>query len=271
MGLVERVMPLAIEGDDRVRAIRLGPTRLEDRPGRGRVAIRIPGDEALLDADQVIVALGQEPYGKASPGLDLVDPVSGRTSRTNVFMAGDRALGSGTVVDAIGHGARVARAVDTFLQGRARIHRRLVEFPSTFDVRPPAREAVDRAEPTEQPVAQRLARPDVEVETGLDPAASAAEAMRCYLCDLVFRVDESRCVFCDQCVDACPVRCIHYTRGGRPEDATRVPFWKRLGPRGKRGIVIDPAPCTRCGACAYVCPVSCIAVTRIDVVETVDP
>ncbi len=266
----ERLSPLAIEGDDRVQAVRFARTRLEAGPGGHRVAHPIPGDEVAIPADQVIVALGQEPVPESSTNLDILDPACGRTSFPDVFLAGDRALGTRTVVDAIGHGARVARTVDAFLHGRTRIRHTLIERPAPFAVRTAEQDAVDRVPMPEHPIAVRLGHPDTEVESGLDDDAAATEARRCYLCDLVFRVDERRCVFCDKCIDGCPVRCITYTRDGRPEDA-RDGFWKRLVRTGRRGIVIAPDPCTRCGICADICPVSCIAVTRIDVVETIDP
>lgn len=270
--VLERVAPVALEGDGRLQAVRLAPTRLLPDPATGlRVAVLVPGEGPLLPVDTVVVALGQAPEPDAAGDATILHGPSGSTTLPGVFAAGDLALGPRTVVEAIGHGAAIARAVDAFLHGRPRLERSLVEHPCGTTGRPRDWDCLPRVLVPALPVPDRIATLDAEVERGLDAAASTTEAQRCYLCDLVFRVDEPACVFCDKCIEVCPVRCIHYTRDGRPVEVDRPSLLRRLLHPGRRGIVIDSGPCTRCGACVEVCPVACIRVTRIEAVRTLSP
>jgi glutamate synthase (NADPH/NADH) small chain len=94
-----------------------------DASGRRR-PIAKPGSEFLIDADTVIVAIGQAPnplIPKTTPGLKtrkdgtiLVDP-KGRTSKPRVFAGGDITTGDATVIEAIGAGRRVAMEIHSFL------------------------------------------------------------------------------------------------------------------------------------------------------------
>ena len=102
--------------------LRIARTRLgePDASGRRRPEA-IPGSEYLLEADLVVEAIGQLPSADLAamlPGVDLtrrgliaVDAATMRTSRANVYAAGDLVNGGATAVEAIAGGVRAAEAM----------------------------------------------------------------------------------------------------------------------------------------------------------------
>ncbi len=121
------VNPVEVVGDDRVRGVRCRRTRLSsecDASGR-RIPVDIEGSEFVLEADAVIVAIGQVPGGDV---LDLFDRTpegfvrvdeSLSTSSPGVFAGGDCVGGEGTVVQSVAAGKKGARSVHRYLLGGA--------------------------------------------------------------------------------------------------------------------------------------------------------
>ncbi len=117
--------PVEVIGGDRVRGIRCRRTRLSDnRDASGR---RIPGEiegsEFILEADAVIVAIGQVPAGdfldafeRTSGGYLRVDS-SFSTSQVGVFAGGDLVGGEGTIVQSVGQGKMAALGIHRHLSG----------------------------------------------------------------------------------------------------------------------------------------------------------
>ena len=127
--------PLEFIGDEcgnvkQVKAIRMQLGE-PDASGRRR-PIKIPGSEFLIDAQTVLIAIGQSPnplvpmttpdLRTKKEGTIAVDP-EGRTSKKGVFAGGDIASGAATVILAMGDGKRAAKAM----------HKYLVEDPSWPD------------------------------------------------------------------------------------------------------------------------------------------
>lgn len=121
---VFNVAPVAVVGDDHVRALRLVRTRVSPA---GKVA-PVPGSEFELPVDMVIKALGQEKQRslltKLLPELSLDangvivrDFATGRTSVSGVYAGGDAANGGSEVVDAVADGRRAARGIHEQLTG----------------------------------------------------------------------------------------------------------------------------------------------------------
>lgn len=96
-----------------------------DESGRRR-PVPVEGSEFLIDADTVVIAIGNGPHPlipRTTPGLDLTrrgnivaDPETGQTSREGVFAGGDIVTGAATVIQAMGAGKRAAVAIDRYLQ-----------------------------------------------------------------------------------------------------------------------------------------------------------
>jgi len=119
--------PLEFIGDDcgnvkQVKAIRMQLGE-PDASGRRR-PIKIPGSEFLIDAQTVLIAIGQSPnplvpmttpdLRTTKEGTIAVDP-EGRTSKKGVFAGGDIASGAATVILAMGDGKRAAKAMHKYL------------------------------------------------------------------------------------------------------------------------------------------------------------
>jgi len=214
-----------------------------DASGRQR-PLPVGGTEAMLEAELIVVAIGQAP-DPAAFALDgdlplarrkdstlEVDPQSGQTSHPQIFAGGDLVAGERTVTWAMAQGRRAAWAIDRSLRG-----------PVPADRRPPpplptparaVREAwpgritrtdrADRQRPPELALDRRVSSFEETVGT-LTEEQARAEASRCLVCGL--------CGNCRSCIDlfGCPA---FYMDG----DA----------------VQIDPAVCTGCGFCADFCP-----------------
>jgi len=120
--------PVEILGNDKGAVVGMTCVRMElgepDESGRRR-PIPIPNSEFVIDADTVIVAIGNSPnpiVTQTTPGLELtkwgtivVDEETGRTSRPRIFAGGDIVTGAATVISAMGAGKRAARSIHEFL------------------------------------------------------------------------------------------------------------------------------------------------------------
>ena len=192
-----------------------------------------------LDADSVLLAVGQDADLSLLAGADDVDVTDGvvqtdpatlMTGRPGVFAAGDVSPGARTATYAIGRGARAARAVDAYLATRV------------LPAEPVEREATyDRLTPWYYSDAPKQHRPELEaarrvsgfeeVVSGLDAEHAVFEARRCMSC--------GSCFECDNCFGMCP------------DDAII-----KLGP-GMR-YEVDYDYCKGCGICAEECPCGAI-------------
>ena len=167
--------------------MRLGPF---DRSGRRRP--EPTGEEFTVQADQVIVAIGQTIDLEACMnGLELrqtgrktveVDPQSGQTSVEWIFAGGDVVTGPASVVDAVAGGERAAAGIDRFLTGEDHAFWRAEKMVDTFF--DPDADPVDygRASPALMPLKDRLSG-FREVERCFRPEAAIREARRCLRCD----------------------------------------------------------------------------------------
>ena len=87
----------------------------------------VPGTEAVLPADTVILAVGQAADLDVLAGVELelsrggiqVDPTTLRTSHPRIWAGGDVAHGPRNLIDAIADGQRAAAAIHAELAGGA--------------------------------------------------------------------------------------------------------------------------------------------------------
>jgi glutamate synthase (NADPH/NADH) small chain len=116
-----------ILGDEkgRVRAIETLNYQLGEPDASGRrTSVPIPGSEALLEVDTVIVAIGNDSnplLRQTTPELavnkngNFIVDEEGRTSMERVWAGGDIVLGAATVILAMGQGRTAAAAIHRFL------------------------------------------------------------------------------------------------------------------------------------------------------------
>lgn len=120
--------PTRIIGDDNgwVKGMECIKMELGEKDESGRRSfIPIKGSEYIMDADTVIMAIGQSPnplIGNSCPELNrekwggiIADPETGQTSVPGVFAGGDIVTGAATVISAMGAGKKAAEAIDRYL------------------------------------------------------------------------------------------------------------------------------------------------------------
>jgi formate dehydrogenase major subunit len=257
---VLRATPVACLGSgnhvERIRFLRTRPGA-PDAAGRSRPE-EIAGSEFEIEADHVLFATGQTPDPAWLEGAKLPD---------NVALAGDFARGSSSLIEAIAHAREVAVQVDARLMGG----RRVAEQARIRDGRaqPRARDldAIPRQPMPSIPQEGRTLT--AEVETGFDEAAARTEAQRCYLCHYKYEIDMSRCIYCDQCVEAKPrPACIVKAKRIDTDPEGRLAGWQErdwslAADAPRHDYFINQVDCIRCNACLEVCPVRCISVQKV--------
>lgn len=246
-----RTMVTAIEGGGKVEGVRLAAVAHKyDAAGQFAPQLVEPRADERLDADQVIVAVGQRaestfvssvllPERTHFGGL-VVDPATGRTGHARLWAGGDIARGPRLLIEAVADGQRAAASIMRAL-GTAPPPSTLVAALSP--VRADRRWSTGYDRLTRQPVgvAPREGALDLiaEAEPGWTDADARREGSRCLRCFEQVTLDPSRCVLCGLCADVCPVGSIAL----RPDVHT-----------GRWLLALDETACLRCGLCVERCP-----------------
>ncbi|MDO8136102.1 MAG: FAD-dependent oxidoreductase [Candidatus Brocadiales bacterium] len=240
--------PVEILGKNKVETLKCIRMRLGDPDSSGRRRpIPIPGSEFTLEVDKVLVAIGQSPeldtFSKAGIRItpkDLigVDEETMATSRPGVFAGGDAVLVGGTLIEAVAHGKRAARAIHSYLRGEKPV---MPQRPSPLKDLSPQRLSLIKRTPRERmstlPVESRL-RDFGEVELGYSDQLAVAEARRCLNCGAGAVVDPELCAACLTCVRVCPY------------DVPEISQEERVAKIGP--------DCQSCGICVVECPARAI-------------
>lgn len=205
-----------------------------DEDGRRR-PVPVEGSDFVLDADTIVVAIGQGPADypgsvtSTDDGFMDVSHLTGATSDPRVFAGGDAVLGPATVVGAIATARTAAHAIDRMLRGEGPdetpLFRAAADGSDAADFVPEDLDGIPRLEaPVLEPGAAR--RTFNEVETGASHEEAHREAARCLGC--------GACARCEACITSfgCPA------------------FYRD----GEGLIRIDPKLCNGCGVCALMCP-----------------
>jgi NADPH-dependent glutamate synthase beta subunit-like oxidoreductase/NAD-dependent dihydropyrimidine dehydrogenase PreA subunit len=209
-------MPVEILRDGyRVTGIRCQRTKLSDEimiNGQHRPE-PIPGTDFVVDANYVVVAIGQSPNvpqldieGLAidsNTGVIQVNPLTLETSIPGVFAGGDCISGPNNVVEAMAAGLRAAESIDRYMQGRDLKVERILEPPEIAKVDIETMEVSPYKRAT-MPVIRLRKRINSfeETTTGLSAEAARREAQRCLNCAL--------CSQCMECTRVCELGAVFH-------------------------------------------------------------
>ena len=226
-----------------VRCVRINSFKLE----QSQVVVdAVPGSEHVLQADTVVVAIGQQAdVGFLPRAMREVWPkvAAGDAVQSEgqwIVAAGDALDGPSSVAKAIGGGKRAAARLDASLQG-ASVAAEERATPVGFDALNKAYFASAlRAEPEVAAPAARVSGFD-EVVGGLAKEAFLAEAARCFHC--------GDCNFCGNCWIFCPEASIQ--KAGEAE-----------GANARARFEVDYQTCKGCGICRHECPRGAIVMTE---------
>ena len=251
--------------------------RVFDEVGRFRPQFD-ENDRRVVDADGVILAIGQAPdlsFIKPEDGVTItpagtlkIDPVTLETGIAGVFAGGDAAFPPSLLITCAQHGKVAARGIDAYLRGKPlgqpRMHVTIEELP-TDTYRMVERYEQKRREVPLVPLSRRTGI--TEVESVFTPGDAREQAERCLYCHIHPIYDGSKCILCNRCVDICPEHCLHFAPTGEIADQERVAGVMTQAP-ALSAFLYDEAKCIRCGLCAIRCPTSAITMERFQFEET---
>ena len=230
----------------------LAVERVFDDQGRFDPVV-VPSTEEVLDADAVILAIGQAADLGLLTGVEIernrggiaIDPATLRTSHDRIWAGGDVARGPRNLIDAIADGQLAARSIHAALAGTE------MEVPGVrvellqrkgFRRLSTGYDAIDRVSVPMVPTARRVGF--AEVETGYDEDQGRLEGLRCLRCFDNVMLEPSLCILCGLCVDVCPTDVITIARA----DAIGA------GTAAQSALLLDEDRCIRCGLCVNRCP-----------------
>jgi formate dehydrogenase beta subunit len=238
----------------------------------------VAGSEKRLEADTIILAVGQQPDTaclagdpeiEITPrGLVAVDPRTLATTMPGVFCGGDLAFGPRIVIEAVADGKRAALAIHESLGGgpvpRARGRFRSIPLDRAGD----HYDRIPRQTVPSLPVARRTGFR--EVEEGYSEAEARKEGSRCLWCNVETVFDSERCILCSGCVEICPEACLALVPASRLRETPEVAaLGEALGAGASAGAIVkDEERCIRCGLCAERCPTGAITMEALELDES---
>ena len=219
-----QTIPVEILGNgSKVTGLRCQKTELRDAitPKGKHKPVPIPGTEFNIDADHVVVAIGQASNASQleieglnidkSTGLIKVNPLTLESSLPGVFAGGDCVMGPNNVVEAMANGLRAAESIDRYLQGTDLGCGRSLEPQKTAEVDFDSIE-ITPYKRAKMPVMklQKRSHSLEETTTGLSAQTTSREAQRCLNCAL--------CSRCMECEDVCKLGAVFHEDTGKSFD-----------------------------------------------------
>jgi len=260
-----------------------------------------PGTESVINADTVVMAIGQTSdlsWIRPEDGIDVtprntikVDPRTLAATTPGVFAGGDVSFGPRNAIDAIANGKRAAQSIHAYLTGEQEksveldLHEGGVEI-IVHDTNRYRREwgyeKIHRVPVPVLPIDRRVGV--AQVELGYTEEQARREGSRCLHCweNTIFEPmgeeTGTECILCGGCVDICPENCIDLVTLARLEvsddlvvqleEENDVVITGAKEDLVGSVMIKDEDICIRCGLCAMRCPVGCITMEGYSVAET---
>jgi NADPH-dependent glutamate synthase beta subunit-like oxidoreductase/ferredoxin len=212
----------------------------------------VAGTETVLEADTVILAVGQSAdldlLGPLSLDLNrggiAVDPDTLRTSHPRIWAGGDVAHGPRNLIDAIADGQRAAASIHAPDAPARPVEGVRIELGRRDGFRRLATgyDAIERQPVPATPTGRRVGF--AEVEVGYDAQSAWLESLRCLRCFDNVMLEPDLCILCGLCVDVCPPNCITIARADH----------LGVGTEAQSVLLLDEDLCIRCGLCVNRCP-----------------
>lgn len=262
-----------------------------DESGRPR-PIPIDGSEFIVDVDFIIAATGQATnlhilkeagLELATDGRLIVDKETLMTARRGVFAAGDCVTGPSTVIEAIAAGRKAAASIDRYLRSHVNtLHVdtlkpsyvqtcKRADVPTLIERRLAGEDNYEKIERQKMPAlpVEERAHFKREVELGYSKEEAAAEAQRCYQCQLNVFVEAEKCILCNKCVEICPQQCLSIISFNRI--ANDLPYLSEARAWLDGGaLIIEEGLCSRCCKCVKVCPPQCLLLKQSPHLDKLD-
>ncbi len=207
------------------------------------------GSESVINADTIIIAIGQGSDLEVVKGVEGIQTTRGgtiiadkdtfMTDVPGIFAGGDIVLGRGTMTMCLGHGKKAALTIHNYLRGETAKDVRFDDIAPIPELAERRVELIKREEKPGMPAIdddKRKASFD-EVETGFDEETAVREAQRCMNCGAGAVVSPELCIGCLTCVRACP-----YDIPVINEDK----------------VAYISGDCQSCGVCVVECPANAI-------------
>jgi NADPH-dependent glutamate synthase beta subunit-like oxidoreductase len=261
-----------------------------------------PGTEQTMEADTVIMAIGQTSdlsWIRPEDGIEVTprntvrtDSQTLATTAPGIYSGGDVSFGPRNLIDAVANGKRAAQSMHTYLTGEQNkspgldISDRDLQIV-VYDTRQFRREwgyeKTQRVPVSILPIDRRIGV--AQVELGYSEEQARLEASRCLHCweNTIFETKGentgTECILCGGCVDICPENCIDLVSLDRLEaDEAIVEELQHeydIVIKGESDVTVgsvmikDEDRCIRCGLCAMRCPVGCIRMEGYFVSNTI--
>lgn len=243
----------------RVSGLEYVQTELREPDGSGRPRpVPISGSETQLEANLIIVAIGQSPdfsflekdeelhaFAFAESGYPMADIFTLQTSIPYIFTGGDFYRGPQTVIQAVADGRKAANSIHQYLTKGS-----VISEKKFFDISKGDLWEVDTGNferiPKHPRIHAQILPADerilnfAEVELGLDEAGAKEEAKRCLSCG---------------CLDVFECKLREFATLEKV-DSKNLSLWKKARfpiYEAHPFIQVDPNKCISCANCLYLC------------------